>query len=175
MSKLLSQLLWFCIATLCDWLKLVFSRAWRRLHVHVIASSSDWFIGLSASVVIGQSDYFEFGFTTLSTNRFKTAQVYLLMWLIWSYHKQGICSIHKHPKRMIFYITLTGPKNAVLFINYATLKNTILYTDICHCLWILINIAAVFYSAKEFSYSTSLNHIENRLKKPSTSWSSQSN
>ena len=39
-----------------------FSRAWRRLHV--FASSSDWFIGLSASVVIGQSDNFGFGFTT---------------------------------------------------------------------------------------------------------------
>ena len=31
-----------------------FSRAWRRLHV--FASSSDWFIGLSAFVVIGQSN-----------------------------------------------------------------------------------------------------------------------
>ena len=31
-----------------------FSRAWRRLHV--FASSSDWVIGLSASVVIGQSN-----------------------------------------------------------------------------------------------------------------------
>ena len=39
-----------------------FSRAWRRLHV--FASSSDWFIGLSASLVIGQSDYFGFRFTT---------------------------------------------------------------------------------------------------------------
>ena len=33
----------------------VFSRSWWRLHV--FASSSDWFIGLSASVVIGQSNY----------------------------------------------------------------------------------------------------------------------
>ena len=38
-----------------------FSRAWRQLHV--FATSSDWFIGLSVSVVIGQSDYFGFGFT----------------------------------------------------------------------------------------------------------------
>ena len=38
-----------------------FSLAWHR--VHVFASSSDWFIGLSASVVIGQSNYFSFGFT----------------------------------------------------------------------------------------------------------------
>ena len=41
-----------------------FSRAWRRLHA--FALSSDWFIGLSASLVIGQSDYFGFGFTTLN-------------------------------------------------------------------------------------------------------------
>ena len=36
--------------TNCDLLTRV-SRAWRRLHV--FASSSDWFIGLPASVVIG--------------------------------------------------------------------------------------------------------------------------
>ena len=41
----------------------VFSRVWRRLHVFV--SHSDWFSGLSESVVIGQSDYFDFDFTTL--------------------------------------------------------------------------------------------------------------
>ena len=37
-----------------------FSCAWCRLHV--FALSSDWFFGLSASLVIGQSDYFGFGF-----------------------------------------------------------------------------------------------------------------
>ena len=42
-----------------------FSRAWRRLPV--LASSSDWFTGLSASVVIGRSSYYGFGFTTLET------------------------------------------------------------------------------------------------------------
>ena len=48
-TKGISQLLWFCITTLCDWLKPIgvtwshtFSRAWRRLHV--FASSSHWFI-----------------------------------------------------------------------------------------------------------------------------------
>ena len=41
-----------------------FSRAWRRLHL--FASISDWFIELSASVVIGQSNSFGFGFTTLN-------------------------------------------------------------------------------------------------------------
>ena len=41
-----------------------FSRAWRRLDV--FASSSDWFLVLFSSVVIGQSDYFGFGFTILN-------------------------------------------------------------------------------------------------------------
>ena len=40
-----------------------FSRAWRLLHV--FDSISDWFITLFASVVIGQGNYFGFGFTTL--------------------------------------------------------------------------------------------------------------
>ena len=40
-----------------------FSCAWRRLHV--FAWNSDWFIGLSASVLIGQSNDFGFGFATL--------------------------------------------------------------------------------------------------------------
>ena len=39
-----------------------FSRAWRRLHGS--ASSSDWFIELSASLVIEQTYYFSFSFTT---------------------------------------------------------------------------------------------------------------
>ena len=33
---------------------------------HVFASSSDWFIGLFNIAVIGQSNYFGFGFTTLN-------------------------------------------------------------------------------------------------------------
>ena len=42
----------------------VFSRAWRRRDV--FALTSDWFIGLSTSVVIGQStNYFGFGLTSL--------------------------------------------------------------------------------------------------------------
>ena len=69
---------------LCDWLKKIschffnqsevklkpivtfshaFSRAWHQLPV--FASSFDWFIRLLC-IVIGQSDYFGFGFTTLS-------------------------------------------------------------------------------------------------------------
>ena len=34
--------------------------------LHVITLSFDWFAGLSVSFVIGQSDYFGFGFTTLN-------------------------------------------------------------------------------------------------------------
>ena len=41
-----------------------FSRAWCRLHI--FGSGSDWFIGLSASMVIGQNDYFRFCFTALN-------------------------------------------------------------------------------------------------------------
>ena len=77
-SNVISQLLEFCIATLCDWLKKIsrhflqskvkpvkpkpivtcshaLSRAWHRFHV--FASSSDWFIERTASVAIGQSDF----------------------------------------------------------------------------------------------------------------------
>ena len=41
-----------------------FSRAWHRRDV--FALRSDWLMGLSASVVVGPSDYFGFGFTTLN-------------------------------------------------------------------------------------------------------------
>ena len=41
-----------------------FSRAWHGRHV--FASSSDWFIELFTTVVIGQSYYIGFGFTTLN-------------------------------------------------------------------------------------------------------------
>ena len=43
-----------------------FSRALCRLCV--ITSSFDWFTGLSPSFLIGQSNYFGFGFTTLNWN-----------------------------------------------------------------------------------------------------------
>ena len=45
-----------------------FSRALRQLHV--FASSFDWFAGLSASFVIGESDFFGFGATTLKWKPF---------------------------------------------------------------------------------------------------------
>ena len=40
-----------------------FPRAWCQLAI--FPSSPDWFIGLFSTVVIGQSDYFGFGFTAL--------------------------------------------------------------------------------------------------------------
>jgi len=72
------------IATHSDWLKRVvtvfqpmrgktktnrtictrdLSRAWSELHV--IAKNCDWFIALSAPVVIGRSSCFAFGFSTV--------------------------------------------------------------------------------------------------------------
>ena len=41
-----------------------FSCTWNQLHV--FASNFDWLIVLFASVAIGQSNYFGFGFTTLN-------------------------------------------------------------------------------------------------------------
>ena len=88
MSKVISQLLGFSIATLCDWLKNlaqlaqsirrqtktivvsqhVFSRALRRLHV--FALSSDWFIGSSMSLVVGRkNNYFSLVLVHLIENR----------------------------------------------------------------------------------------------------------
>ena len=81
----------FVLSTRCDWLKRFappfhptrsktkadcdalarFSRALRQ--PHVITSSFDWFNVLSVSYVIGQSNYFGFGFTTL-----KRKPLYLL-------------------------------------------------------------------------------------------------
>ena len=49
-----------------------FYRAWYGRHV--FASSSDWFIGLFTTVVIGQSNYFGFGFTTLSKVKVATVK-----------------------------------------------------------------------------------------------------
>lgn len=42
----------------------LFCRAWRQLHTHL---RSEWFSGLSKSVVIGQSENFGFGFIRLKT------------------------------------------------------------------------------------------------------------
>ena len=49
----------FALSTRCDWLKRF------APPFHPITSSFDWFNVLSVSYVIGQSNYFGFGFTTL--------------------------------------------------------------------------------------------------------------
>ena len=51
-----------------------FSRAWHGRHV--FASSFDWFIWLFTAVVIGQSNYFGFGFTTLKWKPLYIAKVF---------------------------------------------------------------------------------------------------
>ena len=71
--KTIWRLLWFGIATLCDWLKnlaplfrlievklkpiVILLHAFSRALRHLLTMRSYWFIGFSASVVIGQSDY----------------------------------------------------------------------------------------------------------------------
>ena len=47
-----------------------FPALWRQLHV--FASNSDWLVVLFPSVVIGQSNYFGFGFTTRNCKPFKS-------------------------------------------------------------------------------------------------------
>ena len=73
------SLFWFCFTMRCDWLsKLVplsktkptvaCSNAFSHgiSLICVFASNYDWFIVLCVSVVIGQSNHFGFGFTTLN-------------------------------------------------------------------------------------------------------------
>ena len=78
------ELLWFMITLLNDWFKVLAplfqpirseTKTNRGLRVHisralcrlrVITSSFDWFTGLSLSFLIGESNYFGFGFMTLN-------------------------------------------------------------------------------------------------------------
>ena len=89
----------FALSTRCDWLKRFappfhpirsktkancdalarFSRALRQ--PHVITSSFDWFNVLSVSYVIGQSNYFGFGFTTLKRKPLYTIMYILVYWM----------------------------------------------------------------------------------------------
>ena len=55
-----------------------FSRALRQ--PHVITSSFDWFNVLSVSYVIGQSNYFGFGFTTLKRKPLYTEAFIEFLW-----------------------------------------------------------------------------------------------
>ena len=76
MSKVISELHWFCITSISDFFDqsevkpkpivacaCTFSRALCRLRV--ITSSFDWVTGLSPFFLNGQSNYFGFGFKTL--------------------------------------------------------------------------------------------------------------
>ena len=61
--QVITLLLWLCIAALCDWLKYLAPlfqpiRSWSPFPalgggLHVLAMSSDWFIELTAPVIIG--------------------------------------------------------------------------------------------------------------------------
>ena len=70
-----------------------FSCAW--LQLHVLASSSDWFIGLFTTVVIGQSNYFGYGFTTLimkiALKGITILTQYMLHWPIKRHGKIKFC------------------------------------------------------------------------------------
>ena len=84
MSKVIPQLLWFCIATLCNCIKNLtplsrpirskiktnrdlLERVFPRFApaTCICYELSDWITGLFTTDVIGQSNYFGFGFTTL--------------------------------------------------------------------------------------------------------------
>ena len=86
MSKVISRLRWVCFTAVCDRLaKLapfsqpmgsqtqtncdLLARVFPRLPRRVLASNSDWFIALFTSVLIGQSNYFDFGLRHSIKNR----------------------------------------------------------------------------------------------------------
>ena len=96
-SNIIARLLWFCTTTLCNWLtKLAPLSQPMRCKTKTIRASlagisprlgdvfalnSDWFIVLFASAVIGRSNYFSFGFSTLDL---KTA---LLLYVYNNYNR----------------------------------------------------------------------------------------
>jgi len=65
-----------------------FSRASSELQV--IARNSDWFLALFLPVVIGQSDYFGFGFSTVIWNR-SNCEVHEQSWPSKAYHTLAFC------------------------------------------------------------------------------------
>ena len=81
-SKVISELLWFMITSLSNWFNVLApffqpirseTKTNRGLRLHIFPrsvsatcnSSFDWFTRLSPSFLIGQRNYFGFGFTTL--------------------------------------------------------------------------------------------------------------
>ena len=94
MSKVISELLWFYITSLSDWLKVLAplfqpirretkTNRGSRVHIfprlRVITLSFDWFTGLSPSFLIGQSNYFGFGFRHSFENRSKLLVNYFVI------------------------------------------------------------------------------------------------
>ena len=93
--KVISELLWFMITSLSDWFKVLapFFNQWELkpkpivaractfscalCRLRVMTSSFDWFTGLSPSFLIGQSNYFGFGFTTLNWNSLYSHVIHL--------------------------------------------------------------------------------------------------
>ena len=69
--KLISELHWFCITSLSDCCILSTNQKWNQNQFYrlcVITLNFEWFTGLSLSYLIGQSNYFGLGFTTLDWN-----------------------------------------------------------------------------------------------------------
>ena len=71
-----------------------FSRALCRLRV--ITSSFDWFTGLSPSFLIGQSNYFGFGFTKLDWNSLYLALISHARWLVWAIIPHRALCLHRN-------------------------------------------------------------------------------
>ena len=93
-----------------------FSRAWRRLHV--FALSSDWFIALFTSVVIGQSNDFGFGLTTLN---WKTLYSYLKVVNFYAIALFTVDFSHLH------YNVIQRGCDAILGYNYKIARNCLTY------------------------------------------------
>ena len=75
-----------------------FSNAWRRLHV--FALSSDWFIGKFEFAVIGQGNYFGFGFKTIE-NRSKTEKRTIIFYNVIVYIIKSNLKMRYYSRRMI--------------------------------------------------------------------------
>ena len=89
-----------------------FSRALRQ--PHVITSSFDWFNVLSVSYVIGQSNYFGFGFTTLKRKPLYTFQAYFhkMQYFIaelWRACGAPWVSKCTHPRKFGYHVTVHRP------------------------------------------------------------------
>ena len=70
-----------------------FSRTLCRLRV--ITSSFDWFTGLSPSFLIGQSNYFGFGFTTLYWNSLYRKELWKVNWSF-DLQEWPVCKFSSH-------------------------------------------------------------------------------